>query len=182
MPKILLTKEELFDLDGLLIETYSFFRELRNQSSIARLIHYPSIPAELSESLTVHCAESFFGKGWTAKFGNDICDVIIDRFGEQRTVEVKATGQTNFQELKSKDLAADFLVWMHFGDRYINGQGKISIYILKNPKKYFEKSLRLKLRDFFRYTGGSSDLTTIETESLVSLLNPGKNSTCLSID
>ncbi|GAB4429329.1 MAG: hypothetical protein Fur0044_27040 [Anaerolineae bacterium] len=171
MPKMLLTKKELFELDRLLIETYSFFQELRDHSSIARLIHYPSVPAEFSESLTVHCAERFFGKNWTAKFGGSVCDIVLERLGEQRTVEVKATGQTNFQEIKPKDLAADFLVWMHFGDRYINGHDKLHIYILKNPRKYFEKPLRLKLRDFFRYTEGSLDLTTIEAESLHNLLD-----------
>ncbi|MBI1881553.1 MAG: hypothetical protein HYR94_25510 [Chloroflexi bacterium] len=171
MPKVLLTKEELLELDRVLIETYAFFRELRTRSAIARLIHYPSVPSEFSESLTIHCAEYFFGKSWVAKFNGDISDIILEQPGEQRTVEVKSTGQTNFQELKPKDLNADFLVWMHFGDRYISGIGKLSIYILKNPKKYFEKSLRLKLRDFFRYTEGSLDLTIIEAESLQELLN-----------
>jgi hypothetical protein len=47
-------------------------------------------------------------------------------------VEVKATGQTNFQEFKSKDLNANFLVWIHFGDRYLKGGSKIDIYILRN--------------------------------------------------
>jgi hypothetical protein len=158
------------ELDHFLIETYTFFREVRARSNVARLIHYPSVPAEFSESLTIHCAERFFGEKWTAKIGKT-SDVILERFGEHRTVEVKSTGQTNFQELKPKDLAADFLVWIHFGDRYINGSGKLLIYILKNPGKYFEKSLRLKLRDFLKYTEGSSDLTYIEVESLQKLLD-----------
>jgi len=171
MAKVLMTKAELLELDSLLIEAYTSFHELRNRSSVARWIHYPSVPAEFSESLIVHCAEHFFGNGWMAKFGGKLCDIILERPGDQRTVEVKATGQTNFQELKAKDLAADFLVWVHFGSRYINGHGRLSIYILKSPKKYFEKSLRLKLRDFLRYTEGSSDLTYIEVESLQKLLD-----------
>lgn len=170
MAKVLLTKEELLELDRILIETYTFFQELRAGSSVARLIHYPSVPSEFSESMTIHCAERFFGKNWIARFG-DTSDVIIEQPGEQRTVEVKATGQTNFQEFKLKDLVADFLVWIHFGDRYINGGGKINIYILQDPKTYFDKPLRLKLFQFIKYTQGSSNLTYLEAESLQSLLN-----------
>ena len=170
MPKALLTTEEILELDRILIKTYAFFRELRTLSPVARLIHYPSIPSLLSESLTIHCAELFFGNGWTARFGGRVCDVIIERIGEQQTVEVKATGQTNFQEFKSKDLNADFLVWVHFGDRYLKGGGNIDIYILRNLQAYFNEPLRLKLHDFFERTEGSSDLTHIEAQSLRSLL------------
>jgi hypothetical protein len=170
MAKILLTKAELLELDNFLIEAYTLFREIRARSSVGHLVHYPSVPAAFSESLTIHCVEYFFGEKWTAKIGKT-SDVILEKLGEYCTVEVKSTGQTNFQELKQKDLAADFLVWMHFGDRYINGSGKLWIYILKNPGEYFKKSLRLKLRDFLRYTEGSINLTFIEVESLQKLLD-----------
>lgn len=170
MAKVLLTKEELLELDHLLIRTYAFFRELRDYSPIARLIHYPSVPSAFSESLTIHCAERFFGNGWTGKFGGSTCDVILEKVGEQRLVEVKATGQTNFQEFKLKDLTADFLVWVDFGNRYIGGGNKFDIYILSNPKQYFKRPLRLKLNDFFRQTEGSTDFAHIKAESLQKLL------------
>lgn len=106
MPKILLTREELLELDHALRKTYQFGNDLRESASVARLIHYPPIPSELSESLVIHCADRFFGAGWAADFGGSLCDVILTRQGEQKTVEVKATGQTNFQEFKPKDLAS----------------------------------------------------------------------------
>ncbi len=173
MGKGLLTREELLDLDRILIETYSFFRDLRSKSPAAQWIHYPSVPAEFGESLTVHCVEGFFGKGWIARLGikHNESDVILERPGEQRTVEVKTTGQTSFQEFKPKDLSADFLVWMDFGDRYIKGGGKLDIYILRNPGVYFSKPLRLKLHDFFKRTEGCQDLEHIEAQSLHNLLN-----------
>jgi hypothetical protein len=171
MAKVLLTKEELLELDRVLIETYAFFDEMRSRSPIAKLIHYPSVPSVFSESLTIHCAEFLFGSGWTAKLGEGVCDVILEWKDEQRTVEVKATGQTGFQEFKGKDLVADFLVWIDFGERYISGTDKLSIYILSNPKTYFGKPLRLKLHQFLSYTKGSSDLRCLEAKSLRGLLN-----------
>lgn len=173
MAKVLLGIHEILNLDRDLIETYSFFRGLRDRSDVAKLIHYPSIPAVLGESLTVHCARCFFGKNWTARLGvkRSDSDVILEGSREQLAVEVKTTGQTNFQEFKSKDLDAHFLVWIHFGDRYINGGGKVSVYILRNPGHYFHKPKRLKLRDFLKETEGSPDLTHIEVESLKDLFN-----------
>jgi hypothetical protein len=171
MAKVLLTQAELLELDQNLIEAYEFFRKLRAESSVARLIHYPSVPSEFTESLTVHCADLFFGEGWIGKFGGSTCDILLERLGERKSVEVKATGQTNFQEFKLKDLGADFLVWIHFGDRYINGGGKLSIYVLRNPRTYFAKPLRLKLHEFLKSTQGSPDLKHIQAESLQDLLN-----------
>ncbi len=173
MPKNLLSKNDLVELDNKLIEIYGFLRELRSKSSIARLIHLPSVPAELSESLTIHCANRFFGQGWRAEFGGRLCDVILEKPGERKTVEVKATGQTSFQELKAKDLSADFITWIHFGERYINGTGKLQIYILGNPGKYIHKPLRLKLHEFLRVQQESAkhkDWNHIEADSLIDLL------------
>jgi|WetSurMetagenome_2_1015567.scaffolds.fasta_scaffold619950_1 hypothetical protein len=173
MPKNLLTKNDLLELDSKLIEIYGFFGELRSKSAIARLIHLPSVPAEFSESLTIHCSERFFGAGWKAKFGGRLCDVILEKTGERRTVEVKATGQTSFQELKAKDLAADFIVWIHFGERYINGSGKLQVYILRSPNQYIHNPLRLKLHEFLRLEQESimhQDWIHIESDSLVDLL------------
>ncbi len=173
MPKKLLTKDELCELDGKLIEIYGFLGDMRSRSAVARLIHLPSVPAEFSESLTIHCTERFFGNGWKAKFGGRLCDVVLEKAGERRTVEVKATGQTSFQELKAKDLSADFIVWIHFGERYINGSGKLQVYILRSPSKYIRNPLRLKLHEFLRLEQESirhQDWNLIESDSLMDLL------------
>ncbi len=173
MPKNLLTKNDLLDLDTRLIEIYGFLRELRTRSAITSLIHLPSVPSEFSESLTIHCANRFFGRGWQAEFGGRLCDVILRKGEERRTVEVKATGQTSFQELKAKDLAADFITWIHFSTRYVNGTGGLQIYILGNPGNYIHKPLRLKLYEFLRVEQESSqykDWNHIEADSLIDLL------------
>jgi hypothetical protein len=173
MAKSLLSKREILDLDHDLIEAYAFFRELRERSDIAQLIHYPSIPAALSESLTIHCAGALFGETWTARLGvkRSDSDITLEGHGGPLAVEVKSTGQTNFQEFKSKDLDARFLVWIHFGDRYINGSGKVNIYVLENPRYYFPKPKRLKLRAFLKETKESPNLRHVEVESLQDLFD-----------
>src|SRR3972149_2386372 len=173
MPKVLLSIKELVALDQALIETHAFFRDLRNKTSIARLIHYPSIPSDFSESLTIHCVNLFFGNGWTAQFGGSISDVQLCRNDERKIVEVKATTQTGFQEFKLKDLSADFIVWIHFGNRYIDGVGNILIYVLHNPSKYIRRPLRLKMPVFLKLTHDGSvngDRKEFKVDSLQSLL------------
>lgn len=174
MPKVLLSVAELITLDQALIETHAFFRDLRNRTGVARLIHYPSIPSDFSESLTIHCAKLFFGDGWAAQFGGSISDIQLCRNDERQNVEVKATTQTGFQEFKPKDLSADFIVWIHFGNRYINGAGSILIYVLHNPSKYIRTPLRLKMPVFLKLTHDGSvngDRREFEVDSLQGLLS-----------
>ena len=171
MDKVLLTERNLVELDDILLELYAFFRQMRARYSVAKFIHYPSIPSILSESLVVHCVEFLFGSAWAGKLGKNVCDVILERPSEQRTVEVKASGQTGFQEFKAKDLDADFLVWVDFGERYTEGSDKLSIYVLKNPGRHFDRPLRLKLHQFLSRTQGDPDLKCFETQSLQNLLN-----------
>lgn len=174
MPKVLLSVAEIVTLDQALIETHAFFRDLRTRTGVARLIHYPSIPSDFSESLIVHCADLFFGDGWKAQFGGSISDIQLTRNVEKKAVEVKATTQTGFQELKPKDLSADFIVWIHFGTRYINGAGSILFYVLHDPRKYVHKPLRLKLPVFLTLTNDglvNGDRRDFEVDSLQSLLS-----------
>jgi hypothetical protein len=49
---------------------------------------------------------------------------------------------------------------------YIAGSGKVIIYVLRNPRLYFPKPKRIKLRDFLKDTEGSPDLKSFKVESL----------------
>jgi hypothetical protein len=65
MPKTLLSHAEILELDQSLMEAYSSFRTMRARSAVAQLIHYPSVPSELTESLVIHCAQLFLEMGGT---------------------------------------------------------------------------------------------------------------------
>ena len=100
-----------------------------------------------------------------------------ERQGEERRVEVKATGEHAFQELKAKDLKADFLVWVRFGRRFELGQGPIEIAILSDPSGFIPGACRLDTARFERRVGSTDALRILSFDSLEALLaRPGGNS------
>jgi hypothetical protein len=107
----------------------------------------------------------------TARYGGAICDVLIENGpGEERRVEVKATGEHAFQEFKAKDLRADFLVWIRFGRRFNLGQGPIEIAILSDPSRFIANACRLDTARFEKRIGASDSLRILSFDSLEALL------------
>lgn len=90
----------------------------------------PLIDNIYSESLVAHLAPKILGgEAWRGGPGD-----LSVYFGEERkSAEVKGTGSCAFQELTPKDVKADYLIWIHFGNRYEVGSGEISLYVLENP-------------------------------------------------
>jgi hypothetical protein len=144
------------DLDAALIEAYRKLSELREERPAARFIARPPIPAVLSESLVGHAARWLFGYACRAGFGVGQADLIVHRrVGDPLLVEVKATGASAFQEVKPRDLAADVLVWVDFGNRYVDGCGPTRIYVLAEPGRFEPPTTRsgmvkrkFELKDF----------------------------------
>jgi hypothetical protein len=111
--------------------------QLRAEIPAANCIARPPIPALLSESLVGYSARWLFGNGCVATFGGKKADLIVHSpLGEQQFVEVKATGSGQFQEVKPRDLAADALVWVAFGRRYLDSEGPTVIYVLPKPSRF----------------------------------------------
>lgn len=65
--------------------------------------------------------------------GGDL--VAYDTFANcDKTIEVKSTGKQAFQYLTDKDLNADYIIWVHFGDYFFDGEkDEVEIYIIKKP-------------------------------------------------
>ena len=136
-PRALLTTQEILDLDAALMAAYQMHDELRAEFPAASFIARPPIPAALSESLVGYSAHWLFGDGCVATFGGTRADLIMRRpGGDQLLVEVKATGSGEFQEVKPRDLAADALVWVAFGSRYVDAMGPTDIYVLPDPGRF----------------------------------------------
>lgn len=136
-PRAFLTAQEISDLDAALMMAYRMNDELRAKIPAARFIARPPIPAVLSESLIGYSAHWLFGDACTATFGGRQADLIVRRpLGDQLLIEVKATGAGEFQEVKPRDLAADALVWVAFGSRYVDGNGPTDIYVLPDPSRF----------------------------------------------
>jgi hypothetical protein len=136
-PRALLTAQEISDLDAALMAAHRMHGELRARISAASFISRPPIPAVLSESLVGYSARWLFGAGCVATFGGSRADLIVRRpLGDQLLIEVKATGLGEFQEVKPRDLAADALVWVAFGRRYVDRRGPTDIYVLSEPSRF----------------------------------------------
>jgi hypothetical protein len=135
--RVLLTAQEILDLDAALMAAYQMHNKLRAENPAARLIPRAPIPAVLSESLVGYSARWLFGDACVATFGGTRADLIVRRpLGDRMLVEVKATGSGEFQEVKARDLAADALVWVAFGRRYLDAGGPTDVYVLPQPSRF----------------------------------------------
>lgn len=149
-----LTPAQIIQLDDALKESFASHQALRRRKPAAQFIKFPQVPAVFAESIVVGGAGKLFGAGWTAALGHPLSDIRLSGpNGQTRRVEVKSTAHHGFQELKSKDLLADVLVWIHFGDRFSGGAGTIQVVIIKNPGKYISESVRLDIPRLLRRLG-----------------------------
>ncbi len=107
-----LTIQQIKELDRVLILAFEQHRQLRHQFQTACHIKFPPIPHILSESLVLTARATLFGPEYQARRGRGReCDVVLtDGSQQDHRVEVKATAANSFQEIKPKDLRADFLV------------------------------------------------------------------------
>ena len=167
-----LTPAEIVELDKALMGVFQAIRDLRERNPVARPIKFPSLPSLFSESIVIAATPVLFGTGWTGRFGGRAADVIIENNTHARTlrVEVKATGQHAFQEIKEKDLLADSLVWVRFGRRFELGTGPIEVAVLESPGRHIKNSCRLDTRRFEALPGVARDLKVFRFDNLEAML------------
>jgi hypothetical protein len=150
-----LSKDELLDLSDLLRLASSQIAQLRRDNPLAQHIQFPKIPSILSESLVVHLLES--GDilpdlaGFRFTFGSKRADVIAEKNGDARTIEVKATGKSAFQNFVAKDAQANYIIWIHFGG-YFTGSANPALraFVLRKPSRYFSGRTYVNLKDLPR--------------------------------
>jgi hypothetical protein len=170
--RVPLIPEEILQLDAALVRAFRTIQELREELPAARYIKFPPLPSIFSESIVIAAAPRIFGPEWTARYGGRSSDVLIENdLGQERRVEVKATGAHAFQELKAKDLRADFLVWVRFGRRFELGRGAIEIAILSDPSRFIAVACRLDTARFERRVGCTDALRTLSFDSPEALLS-----------
>lgn len=173
-----LTTTQIIELDRALAAVFRIIREMREQTSVARHIKFPSLPAAFSESIVIAATPALFGPGWRCGYGGKKCDIFLENVNDGLTkrVEVKASGQHAFQELKAKDLRADVLIWIRFGRRYQVGSGPIEVAVIENPGKYIAKPRRLDVNRLDRIPGIIESQKILRFESIEQLLGCDDNS------
>ena len=143
-----LSREEILDLDRALMGVFRSIRAFRESNAVARYIKFPPMPAIFSESIAIAATPILFGREWKGGYGGRDSDLTVKNLGSGKAlrVEVKATAQHAFQEIKEKDLLADALIWIRFGRRYELGVGAIEVAVIERLGSYVKTSRRLDVR------------------------------------
>lgn len=167
-----LNQAEMLKLESALMGVFGVVSKFRRENPVAKHIKFPPMPSILSESIAIAATPLLFGPSWVGRYGGALCDVLIECKDSlsSRRVEVKATGQHAFQELKEKDLRADALVWIRFGRRFEHGSGTIEIVVLEQPGNYFQGNLRLDVRRFEAIPGIRANQKTFAFNSIAQIL------------
>ena len=125
----ILTTAEMRELALYLDQACKYITKARLRFPLARHIQYPKIPSILSESIVaaaiskghILCDEPIN----SVTFGGKQADLIARlRTGGQLKIEVKASGPNGFVSFGPKDYSADYLIWLLFGNIFVNGAGK----------------------------------------------------------
>ena len=171
--RALLSVEQLLALDAALVAAYRDHDALCLAHPVARRhVSRPPIPSAFSESLTALLLGSRYGVGATVAYGGAGSDLLVfSPGGRAVTVEVKASGVSRFQELKERDLAADALVWVDFGSRYVDGQGSVTFHHLPEPARFAAPRRKLTLDLFLRAVTEFEDFRSITVPDIRELLS-----------
>ncbi len=163
---------EILQLEEALIEVFRTIRRLRELSSVARHIKFPSLPAAYSESIAIAATPLLFGIDWRGEYGGRESDLIVQNSARDKRlrVEVKATARHAFQEVKQKDLQADVLLWIRFGTCFETGCGPIEVAMINAPGRYIHKPCRLDVRRLENLPGITQAQTVHTFQSLRSML------------
>jgi hypothetical protein len=143
-----LTRAEVFDFENAIFATFAAQSAVRAAHPLASRIKFPGVPAPFSENIVLLAASKLFPryKGYIPSLGGKLADVILSPPLGGITVpsmspppivkvEVKATASRGTLELKPRDVRADILVWLTFGDRFEGGKDAITVYVLLDPKE-----------------------------------------------
>jgi hypothetical protein len=151
MPSRLLSQDEIIRLAHVLKGIYRNHAALRAQEPTAKFISVPPIPQVLTRSLAVACVCKWFGSQWHVELGRRSREtILLSHESESKSVAVKATGKSGFQEIKEKDLKVDCLVWIDFGESLTKGFGEIVVYVFENPAAAIKERRRITRADFIR--------------------------------
>lgn len=150
MPRQPLSITDIKELDSLLREVFDYIIDLRKKNRLAYNIQYPKIPSILTESLAIHLLNrmGIISKlnGYTFKFGGRVADILAIKGNNKIKIEIKATAKSAFEYFGEKDISADFIIWIHFGNFFVNKEEtQIKVFIVQTPRNYFHSPIKITL-------------------------------------
>lgn len=159
-PKRLLSIDECARLVALMREAFVGIDDLRNKDELAAWIQYPKVPSILSESLCVHLigSPSLASMALSKpRLGGKVADIIaLADDNNPRKVEVKATARSAFSEFVEKDIQAHYLIWLHFGECFVDERHRLQAIVLESPSRCFDKRRKITLDAFRKVTTNCS--------------------------
>ena len=166
---IKLSKEEIILLTKAYKDVYKYLNKLEESSMFKDLpvfVKKPGIRSELSEGTVYHLINEglILEELVNPVLNRNKADILAeDRNSDEVKIEIKGTGLWEFSQLTKKDVNADYLIWVNYGN-YINDDNKenIDVYILKNPKDTGIKPDKISLKKFIDSVGNYLELVEID--------------------
>ena len=88
-------------------------------------------------------------------------------------MEVKGTGESAFEYFSEKDIKADYLVWIHFGDFFKDTSRKtVNVVTVRNPSEFFKGTMKITLDKLEKTSAYHQE--SLNLEALGSILRPRK--------
>ena len=166
-----LSKKKIIELSKLLVQVFDYLKEMKKTNRLAEKIQFPKIPPILSESLVIHLIREKrllkLTNIQSIEFGGKECDILVKTNSRNIKIEVKATGRSAFEYFGEKDITADFLIWVHFGDFFLNESTKnVYLFIIKNPAQYFNSPVKITLSQLKQKIGENLKAITVNIDNL----------------
>lgn len=171
MPRELISIQDIKKLNKLLREVFKYITKLKKKHALADKIKYPQLPSILSESLAIHLLKKKVIlselDGFNFNFGGRVADVLATNNSQTIKIEVKATAKSAFEYFGEKDISADYILWIHFAEFYMNSEDtNIEIYIIKKPGDYFKTPIKITLSKLKQVIGKNLKNINLNIDSL----------------
>jgi hypothetical protein len=160
MPRELLSIQDIKELNKLLRQVFEYITNLKRRERLADKIKYPQLPSILTESLAIHLLKekSIIPElaGFSFNFGGRTADILATKNSQTIKIEVKATAKSAFEYFGEKDISADYILWLHFAEFYMNLKDtNIEVYIIKKPGDYFNSPIKITLSKLKQVIGSN---------------------------
>lgn len=170
MPRELLSIQDIKELNKLLRQVFEHITNLKKQHRLADKIKYPQLPSILTESLAIHLLNKKIIselEGFNFGFGGRVADILAVKDDKTVKIEIKATAKSAFEYFGDKDILADYIVWIHFAEFFVNtGNTMIEIFIVRRPSDYFERPIKITLSKLKQLVGANLEKADLDVNSL----------------
>lgn len=171
MPRELISIQDIKELNKLLRKVFGYITHLKKENKLADKIKYPQLPSILTESLAIHLLreKKIIPEldGFDFDFGGRIADILANKNSKTIKIEVKATAKSAFEYFGEKDISADYILWFHFAEFYMNSEDtKIEVYTIKKPSNYFNTPIKITLSKLKQIIGTNLIKIDLDINSL----------------